>query len=212
MKRASSLLAIAACFVCCAPAQKLPPRLIGSCEGCEAIFEYEDARQSAKLLTNTDTLPDFSNDGLRLMVTGTVFKSGGTAPAANIILYFYHTDQQGVYPTRGDEKGWGRQHGYLRGWVKTGPDGRYTFYTLQPGTYPSRSEPAHIHLTVLEPDGKYYWLDDFLFEGDPLLTAEKIRRITNRGGSNGILSLRREGSLLVGERDIELGKDVPGYE
>lgn len=201
----------------CAQQPSPPPRLIGSCEGCEAVFEYKDARQSASLLTNTDTLPDFADDGARegeaqLMITGTIFKSGGTSPAANVILYFYHTDQQGVYPTRGNEKGWGRRHGYLRGWVKTGPDGRYTFYTLKPGTYPSRSEPAHIHLTVLEPDGKYYWLDDFLFEGDPLLTAEKKRRITNRGGSNGIMNLRKEGSLLVGERDIELGKNVPIYE
>lgn len=196
----------------CAQQTSPSPKLVGSCEGCEAVFEYEDARQSADQLTNTHTLPDFADDGTGLMVTGTVFRAGGTTPATNVILYFYHTDQQGVYPTRGDEKGWGRRHGYLRGWVKTGPDGRYTFYTLKPGSYPSRSEPAHIHLTVLEPDGKYYWLDDFLFEGDPLLTAERRRRIANRGGSNGVLSLTREGSLLVGERDIELGKNVPGYE
>ncbi len=179
----------------------------GPCEGCEAIFEYGD-----KKLASVDTLPDFSDKGPKIRVTGTIYQNDGKTPAEGVILYVYHTDQNGVYATKGDETGWAKRHGYIRGWVKTDKDGRYMFYTLKPGTYPGRSIPAHIHPIILEPDGKYYWLGSYHFQGDPLLTDKQIAPKSPRGGSSGLLSLRKEGNLWVGERDIILGKNVPGYE
>lgn len=178
----------------------------GPCEGCEAIHEFGD-----KPLSPVDTLPGFRQPGATpLKVTGTVFQKDGKTPAAGVILYIYHTDQSGIYPTRGDETGWGKRHGYFRGWIRTGADGRYTFYTIRPGTYPSRSEPAHIHATVKEPDKNEYYLDDFLFEGDPLLSQEVRASRPDRGGS-GIVSLREEDSLMVAERNIILGQNIPDY-
>ena len=180
--------------------------LVGTCEGCEAVFEF-----GGKKLKATDTLPDFQDRGPRLKVSGTVYKVDGKTPAADVILYVYHTDQKGVYPTKGGETDWARRHGHIRGWIKTSRDGKYTFYTLMPGTYPSREAPAHIHATVLEPDGKYYWLSDYHFSGDPLLTREQTSPEAPRGGSSGLLTLKKVGDLLVGERDIVLGKNVSGY-
>ena len=183
-------------------------RLVGGpCEGCEAIFEYGN-----KKLSSIDTLPDFNDKGPKIRVTGTIYQNDGKTPAEGVILYIYHTDQNGIYATKGGETGWGKRHGYIRGWVKTGKDGRYTFYTLKPGTYPSRSSPAHIHPMILEPNGKYYWLGSYHFEGDPLLTDKEISPESPRGGNSGLLSLRKEGNLWVGERDIILGKNVPDYE
>jgi len=181
--------------------------LVGSCEGCEGVFEYGD-----KKLTSVDTLPDFQDEGLKIKVTGTIYQNDGKTPAEGVILYIYHTDQNGIYATRGGETGWGRRHGYIRGWVKTGKDGKYTFNTLKPGIYPSRSAPAHIHPVILEPNGRYYWLGSYHFAGDPLLTERETSPKSPRGGSTGLLSLRKEGNILVGERDIILGKNVPGYE
>jgi protocatechuate 3,4-dioxygenase beta subunit len=178
----------------------------GPCEGCEAVFEYGDRE-----LSPVDTLPDFNNNGLKLKLTGTIYKSDGITPVENVILYIYHTNQNGIYPTKGDETGWAKRHGYIRGWIKTNDDGKYTFYTLKPGTYPNRSAPAHIHPVILEPDGKYYWIEEYLFEDDPLLTEKEISKTSPRGGNSGILSLKKEGDLWVGERDIILGKNVPGY-
>jgi protocatechuate 3,4-dioxygenase beta subunit len=182
-------------------------RLVGGpCEGCEAIFEF-----GTRQLSSIDTLIDFGKVGPKLKLTGTVFQPDGKTPAEGIILYIYHTNQSGVYPTRGDEKGWARRHGYIRGWIKTDKKGQYTFYTLRPGTYPSRSEPAHIHITVLEPDGKYYWINSYYFDDDPLLSEkDRIASLTGRGGS-GILKLERTEAIWVGKRDIVLGKNVPGY-
>lgn len=181
-------------------------RLIGSCEGCEAVFEYGD-----QPLSPVDTLPDFNDPGKKIKVTGTIYEKGGKTPAEGVILYVYHTNQEGIYPTRGDEKGWGRRHGYIRGWIKTGSDGRYAFYTLQPGVYPSRSAPAHIHPIILEPNGKYYWLGSYHFEDDPLLSEREAHPVNPRGGSSGLLELRKEGDLWIGKRDIILGKNIPGY-
>ena len=187
--------------------KKFEPRLVGGpCEGCEAVLEYGDRSLSA-----VDTLPDFHDKGPQIKVTGTIYQPDGKTPAEGIILYVYHTDQDGIYATRGGETGWGRRHGYIRSWVKTGPDGRYTFYTLKPGAYPDGANPSHIHPTILEPDGKYYWLGSYHFSGDPLLTEREISPEAPRGGSSGLLSLQEEDGILVGERDFVLGRNVPGY-
>ena len=171
------------------------------------MFEYGD-----KELSPVDTLPDFNDEGQQIKVTGTIYQSDGKTPAGGVILYIYHTDQNGIYATKGGETGWGKRHGYIRGWVKTGEDGRYAFYTLKPGIYPNRSAPAHIHPVILEPNGKYYWLGSYHFEGDSLLTKKEISPKSPRGGSSGLLFLRKEENLWVGERDIILGKNVPDYD
>lgn len=183
-------------------------RLVGGpCEGCEAVFEY-----GTRELAPVDTLPDFRDAGPKMRVSGTVYQPDGITPAEGVILYLYHTDQRGIYPKIGDETGWARQHGYLRGWVKTGPDGTYAFYTLKPGIYPNRDAPAHIHATILEPGGKYYWIAEYHFDDDPLLTERETNPASPRGGTSGILALRREGDLWIGLRDIITGRNVPGYK
>jgi len=190
------------------PSGTAGPYLVGGpCEGCEAVLEYGDRDPGPELV-----LPDFDGDGQRIKVTGTVYQPDGRTPAADVILYVYHTDPQGIYPTRGDERGWGRRHGDIRGWLKTGPDGRYTFYTLKPAAYPDSTIPAHIHLTVLEPDGAYYWLESYHFSGDPHLTARERSPAAPRGGSSGLLDLKPEGDMWVGVRHIVLGRNVPGYD
>jgi protocatechuate 3,4-dioxygenase beta subunit len=94
--------------------------------------------------------------------------------------------------------------------VKTNNEGQYAFYTLKPAPYPGHSDPAHIHITVKEPDKAEYWIDDFMFDDDPLLTAEKRHRQQARGG-NGILRLQVKNGMLTANRDIILGRNVPGY-
>ena len=190
-------------IVSCAQAQ--PRQLKGRpCEGCEAVFEY-----GHKKLRPVDTLPNFNRPGPKLKVTGRIFQCDGHTPAANVILYIYHTNQAGLYARKGNEQGWGKRHGELRGWIKTDAGGRYTFFTLQPGTYPSRSEPAHIHATVAETNGKYYYLEEWHFKGDPLLY--KIGKRTLHGGE-GIVTLQKQGDLLVAQRDIILGLNIEDYD
>jgi len=183
-----------------------PSRIVGGgCEGCEALFEYGN-----KVLTPTDTLPGYHENELKLKITGTVFKLDGTTPAEGVIVYIYQTDRTGVYPRLGDETGWARRHGYIRGWIKTGKDGSYTFYTFRPASYPDGSEPEHIHLTVKEPFTNEYYLDDFVFDDDPLLTKRHRDNFRNRGGSGIMRPVERDGILIV-HRDIILGLNVTDY-
>lgn len=209
MKKIAVTFFVIILFSSCSSAQQeLNSKLVGApCDGCEAIFEYGDRK-----LTPIDTLPDFNKTGVKIKVEGTIYQADGKTPAENVILYVHHTNTEGIYAPSDDAQGWGKKHGYNRGWIRTGKNGHYAIYTVKPAPYPNSSMAAHIHYEILEPNGKYYWLGSCHFEGDPHLTADKINPDSPRGGSSGLLSLEKEGNLWVGQRDIILGKNVPGYE
>jgi protocatechuate 3,4-dioxygenase, beta subunit len=179
----------------------------GRCEGCEAVFEYKN-----KSLNSIDTLADFSERGPKLLVTGTIYKPDGSTPAKDVILYIYHTDQTGEYSTKENESGWGKRHGYIRGWIKTGTDGKYSFYTLRPAAYPGRQNPEHIHPVIKEPGYSAYWIDEYLFEDDPILTNKEKESQQGRGGKGIIKISKSKDGLQIARRDIILGKNVPGYK
>ncbi len=168
-------------------------------------------------LNSVDTSPGWKLNGQHLLITGTIYKEDGTTPAPGVILYYYHTNLEGKYLPDTSEKRsmpknkFGQTHGYIRGWIKTGDDGRYSIYTVRPGVYPSRDEPAHIHLTIKEPNiSNPYYIDELVFDDDQLLTSEKRRKLENRGGS-GILRVLVKDNLQVAEHDIILGLNIPGY-
>jgi protocatechuate 3,4-dioxygenase beta subunit len=144
------------------------------------------------------------------MVSGTVFEKDGKSPAKDVILYVYHTSRAGIYAKKGDEKSWGRRHGYIRAWLKTDQDGHYTFYTFRPAAYPQGTECEHIHITVKEVGKNEYYIDEYVFADDPLLTPEKRNALENRGGS-GICTPRQEDGIYKIERDIILGMNIPNY-
>ncbi|MCB0688938.1 MAG: intradiol ring-cleavage dioxygenase [Saprospiraceae bacterium] len=207
MKIYAMSLALYSSVLSVACSQPNSPRLVGTCEGCEAIFEYGDRQ-----LTTSDTLSDYHENGTKLKIYGTVYRPDGFTPAADVILYFYHTNSKGIYENKYQRQNWERRHGYIRGWIKTDQSGKYSIYTTVPGSYPNRSEPAHIHVTVLEPDGRYYWLDSFYFAGDPLLNGNELSKSSVRGGAPNIMSLISERDLMVGKRDIILGANVEDYK
>ena len=180
----------------------------GPCEGCEAIYE---SPVPVEKLQSFVKLPDATWEGKKpLGINGVVYKADGKTPAPGVILYVYHTDGSGHYPKKGDETGWAKRHGYLRGWMKTDDQGAYKFVTLRPAPYPGRTDPAHIHITIKEPGLKEYYIDEFVFDDDPLLTAEKRQKLDNRGGS-GILKLIDVGNMFKAERPIYLGRHIPNY-
>lgn len=168
-------------------------------------------------LSSTDTSPGWKQNGQKISLTGTVYERDGKTPASNVILYYHHTDIHGIYATKPDEplnmpkNKLGQTHGYIRGWIKTGDDGKYTINTVLPGTYPSRAEPAHIHITVKEKNmEKPYYLDDFVFDDDPLLTSQRRNKSENRGGS-GVIRFVKKRNIWIGERNLILGLNIPNY-
>jgi protocatechuate 3,4-dioxygenase beta subunit len=179
----------------------------GPCEGCEAIYESPVPFEA---LNEVDTLSIFNEAGPKLVVSGTVYKSDGKSPAPGVVLYVYHTDQTGQYRKTGQETGWGVRHGSIRGWMKTNERGEYRFYTIRPAAYSKTGPPAHIHLTVKEPDKNEYYLDDFEFDDDPHLTPLYRQGLSKRGGS-GILKLEKKEGVFHGKRNIVLGLNVTDY-
>jgi protocatechuate 3,4-dioxygenase beta subunit len=168
-------------------------------------------------LMAVDSSPGWKLSGQKICITGTILDADGKTPAANVVLYYYQTNTAGNYvhdatePRSMPPNAQGQTHGYIRGWVKTDANGKYAIYTVRPGTYPTRDAPAHIHATIKEPNElNEYWIDDFLFDDDPLLTPSERKKITNRGG-NGILRLEKQDSIWVGRRDIVLGKNIPNH-
>jgi protocatechuate 3,4-dioxygenase beta subunit len=168
------------------------------CEGCEGALERNpgDLRAHA-------TIAPAGEAGERLRIEGLVVHSDGRTPAANVVIYAYHTDAAGRYSRGSGPTEAGRRHGLLRGWVRTGRDGRYSFDTVKPGPYPGDQAPAHVHLTVLEPGRRPYWIDEIVFEGEFGVTDAYRRERVNQGG-NGIVRLAREEGRLVARRNIIL--------
>lgn len=189
------LLALVALF---APARESRPDLF-ECEGCESIHEYGNAR-----LSWTAVIPPKGEPGEGLVLSGLVLQQDGRTPAPGVIVYAHHTNVDGIYPRRGDEQGWGRRHGYLRAWVQSNEKGEYRFETIRPGVYPTRTDPAHIHLIVKEPDRREYWIDDVVFTDDPLVNDRYKARLRNQGGNGIVTPQRQEDGSWTVRRDIVL--------
>ncbi len=178
----------------------------GGCDGCELMFVGMPTT-----ISSVDTSVGWTEKGQRLLVTGKVYKIDGKTPAPNVIIYYWQTDNNGYYsPITGmDEKA--KRHGHIRGWVKTDETGSYSIYTIRPAPYPNENMPAHIHTSIKEPDIENgYYIDEFVFDDDTLLTGQKRKALENRGGS-GILSVLTSGDLQIAEHNIILGLNIPNY-
>jgi len=194
-----------ACSPSVTPEKAASPQLVGGpCEGCEGVYEYGE-----RILTSVDTLPEFGEYSPTLILEGTVYQKDGKTPAEGIIIYIYHTNRDGVYVNTTGQTGWGIRHGDLRGWVRTGKSGKYTFYTTRPASYPNRGSAAHVHYTVKEPTINEYYIDDVVFTDDPLF-SEKERPTNPRCGS-GVTTPIIEGNTHRVKRDIVLSVNIPNY-
>jgi protocatechuate 3,4-dioxygenase beta subunit len=177
----------------------------GGCDGCEGIYEGMPERLNWQTMIAPDSEP-----GERMDVSGVIYQADGKTPAPNVILYAYHTDAKGYYSPAPGASALARRHGHLRGWVRTSEQGEYRFTSIKPAPYPNANIPAHIHPIIKEPDRNEYYIDEYVFDDDPLLTKEKRSRLENRGGS-GIIQLTKSNGVWAGRRNITLGLNIPNY-
>lgn len=180
---------------------------IGSgCEDCDLMYAG-----MPKELNWKTTIADAKEEGERMEISGTIYQKDGKTPAVGVILYVYHTDVKGEY-TPSTAQLHGRRHGHLRGWMKTDAQGRYKFNSIRPAAYPNQRFAAHVHPIIKEPTKNEYWIDEYQFEGDSLLTQKDRANAQNRGGSGIINLTKNEKGVWIGKRDIVLGKNVPNYQ
>ena len=179
----------------------------GGCDGCELMYEG-----MPDVINSVDTSPGWEEVGQKLRITGTVFEIDGKTPASDVIIYYWQTDNNGYYSPKAGMNQKAEKHGHIRGWVKTGTDGKYTIKTIRPAPYPKEEMPAHIHLSIKEPgiENEYY-TDDINFDDDILLVPSfKKYPQENRGGSGVVRILLKDG-LQIGEHNIILGLNIPNY-
>lgn len=190
-------------------AARADERIVGlPCEGCYAVFT---ALPDTATLGHEVRIASREESGEPLTLTGIVESADGQ-PAAGVIVYAYQTNARGLYPRAAELKGEAARHGRLRAWARTDAQGRYTFHTIRPGSYPDSRIPQHIHLHIIEPGRCTYWIGDVLFRDDPFLSAAAAAREDSARGGNGVVTAA--GDAQTGwraQRDIVLGLNVPGY-
>jgi protocatechuate 3,4-dioxygenase beta subunit len=206
MKLFSILILLSLSHVCQSSAQPQKKLVGGGCDGCDLIYAG-----MPKSLNWEITIPDAKEAGEPMEISGTIYQADGKMPAPNVILYVYHTNAAGHYAPAPGQTNASRQ-GHLRGWMKTDAKGRYKFRSIRPGAYPGRKDPAHIHPVVKEADKNEYYIDEFRFDDDPLLTKEERAKEDKRGGSGIIKLAKNQNGVWVGHRDIVLGYNVPNYK
>ncbi len=178
----------------------------GGCDGCELM--YVGMPNNIKSI---DTSAGWNGKGQKLLLTGKVYKLDGKTPAPNVIIYYWHTDDEGQYSTKKGMDSRALRHGHIRGWVKSDDNGNYSIYTIRPKPYPNRDIPAHIHISIKEPDLKdEYYIDGLVFSDDILITSKEREKFENRGGS-GILRILIDQDIHVAEHNIILGLNIPNY-
>lgn len=184
----------------------------------EALIEYKERNPiydySEYQLNNTDTIPGFATKANKLKITGTIYESDGVTPAKGAILFIEHADDNGDYQIREKDN---KRYMFHRGWIKTNADGQYTFYTFVPGaaiapvTFPRRKGLIKILPTVKEEGQPEYYLDALLFDDDPLLTKACRKRLKRKGIDN-ILKPKKQGEMLVVNKDIVLKQNTLTYK
>ncbi len=200
----------------------LATSILLSCKGQRVGGNFENSEFTfngiTKAISAVDTSSGWTQNGQKILLTGIAYHQDGITPAPNVLIYYYQTNIEGRYVHKPMEKRSmppnekGQTHGYIRGWVKTDSSGRYFIYTVRPGKYPTRDFPAHIHMTIKEPNEiNEYYIDDVVFDDDKLLTTAYRKKMENRTGSGVVTMVKQKDSLLVGERNIILGLNIPNY-
>ncbi len=204
--RVARVLVASLLAACSAPGGAATPVVGLPCEDCDVPLAGLPADPPALVRLAPEDEP-----GERLRLTGRVTDAQGR-PRRGVVVYAHQTDREGIYPGEDAEGDDGiRQHGRLRAWAASDTNGRYTFLTIRPGSYPRSTMPQHIHLYVIEPGCALYYIDDVLFRDDPHLTASAARNANKGRGGSGIVAPVRTADGWLAHRDIVLGQNIPGY-
>ena len=127
----------------------------------------KDVTDAPGQLTSLARIAPEGEPGTPLVVSGKVVGEDGKTPLSGVVVYAYHTDDNGHYRSDGT----GEDSPRLRGWAKTDSRGHFEFMTIKPAPYPGREVPAHIHVTAWGAGYPRQWFQ-VEFSGDPLLPKQ----------------------------------------
>jgi protocatechuate 3,4-dioxygenase beta subunit len=178
----------------------------GGCEGCELMY----VGMPEQILPEHMSL-GWTDGKQKLLLTGKVFQLNGKTPASDVIIYYWHTDDKGLYSSNNQTPEKAKKHGKLRGWVKSDKDGNYIIKTSRPAAYPNDKIPQHIHLSIKEPVIPNEYYADLYFDDDPLyLKHKKKYGKIDRAGTE-LLRVVLDSNIQIAEHHIVLGLNIPDY-
>lgn len=143
-----------------------------------------------------DRLAPENQTGERLRISGRVLSAPGCEPLNGAVVDVWHANAAGFYYGMEASRPLRPEEYLLRGRIRTGADGRYSFDTILPGNYRVSEtwvRPRHIHYIVSHPS-RGSLTTQLYFEGDPHNTTDPmvkspliipLRRRKGDGGASG---------------------------
>jgi protocatechuate 3,4-dioxygenase, beta subunit len=192
--------------------QRMPDTVVsaivgGGCEGCDLMFVGMPS-----VITPTHTSVGWHRGNQRLTITGRVMQRDGRTPARDVLVYYWHTDDRGLYTPDPTTPAGARDHGALRGWIRTDSSGSFTVHTSRPAAYPGQDIPQHVHLSIKEPGLKDPYYADLYFDDDPLYLPHRKRNgRMDRAGTELLRVVVDSSGGQIAEHDIVLGLNIPWY-
>lgn len=178
----------------------------GGCDGCELMYIG-----MPKEIQPENTSVGWAEGQQKLIVTGKIFQLDGKTPAPDVVVYYWHTDDNGLYSSGNETANEVKPHGKLRGWVKSDKNGHYKIKTSRPAAYPAQDIPQHIHLSIKEADINNEYFADLYFDDDPLyLKHKKKYGKLDRAGTE-LLRVVIDKDIQIAEHNIVLGLNIPDY-
>src|SRR5262245_6259182 len=177
-------------------------QLIG-CGGAPMLAHSSAENDNSSPVSWNVRIASETEPGQPLIVSGTIYSPDGRTPLEGIKLFVYQTDATGVYSSsvNGDHR-----NTRIHGQMTTNAQGRYEFRTIRPASYPGTKNPAHIHAYVSGPGYPEYWIDEYHFDDDPLVTDEMRQRTSNVTGAFSpiIKTTKAKDGILRATRDIKI--------
>lgn len=165
----------------------------------EWVRTWEEAQKGRpRMIESVSRIAPAGEPGTALTVRGRVFRGDGTTPAPNVVVFAYQTDASGVYNTAG-AAGW-----RLRGWARSGADGRFELHTIRPGSYPDGRVPAHVHVTIDGPGVPRQWTPELRFADDPFVSAREKEQSDAAGPFGGVRPVTKRGRAQLVEYNVRI--------
>ena len=114
--------------------------------------------------------------GERLRISGRVLAAPGCEPLSGAIVDVWHASAAGYYYGLEATRPLKAEEYLLRGRIRTGENGSYSFDTILPGNYrvtETWTRPRHIHYIVSHPNRRGL-TTQLYFEGDPVNQADPM--------------------------------------
>jgi protocatechuate 3,4-dioxygenase, beta subunit len=156
-----------------------------------------------KTMKSVVTLTPEGEKGEPVVIIGTVYKKNGVTPDSGVVLFLYQTDAGGYYHRPKEDVFAPR----IRGWLRTGKDGRYEFRTIKPAPeILDPNGPAHIHVHVYGENIPEHFLHEYWFEGDKRIKQSEAETFAKLGNFSPIIHLMKgNDGIWRGVRNIRLG-------